>query len=179
MTKKQTANDNTPRKPRVLWLYLANLAALCAFAVYFFVINPAPTKATLALRQALQGVTEVRVRVGCLSRDSGSSKRVVLTLKGEAADEFVQALQVKYNPAVGATMTCSHYTFEFYRQKQLMAEMGYSPNLLIWHPHAAQWKGWRDGAPEESDRALTWQAKRHLRQLLAPYAEIRKAEIYR
>jgi len=162
----------------MLWLWLANFIGLSAFAFYLLVLNAPPSQATLALHQALTGVTEIRIRVGCISSDSGSSKKIVRTLNGAEVNPFIQALRVEHDWRVFTPMACNLYTFEFYRQDALVAEIGYYSNLLVWHDSKGHPGDWHDGRAE-SGRALTWRAKRYLSGLLTPYERIRRKELYK
>jgi hypothetical protein len=144
-------------------------AGLGAVAANYLWFNPPTSTSTLNLRKTLMGVTEVRIRVGCMSGDSGSSKKIVRQLQGKEAQAFIKALEVRYNRYVFNPLSCNYYTFEFYKGKTKVTEIAYFPEKLIW-------SNWNDGYGD-SARELNYKAKQHLQQLLEPYEETRKSMI--
>lgn len=90
-------------------------------------------------------------------------------MQGREAQAFIKTLEVRYNKYVFNPLSCSFYTFEFYKGKTKVTEIAYFPDKLIW-------SNWNDGYGG-SARELNYKAKQHLEQLLAPYEDTRKSMI--
>lgn len=166
------------RKIKKVALYsLPFLALSLGLYLWYFWAFHWVSPATLSLRTTLGGVTEVRVRVGCMSSDSGSSQRIVLKMQGAKARQFIDDLKVYYRPrTITAPLACNHYVFECYQGKTLIAEVGYFPKSLIVKQGVSTHFDWGDGHNDSSGRTLTFGAKRKLAQLLEPYEHVREYE---
>jgi hypothetical protein len=156
-------------KNKILFLWLTPLfTVVTVLAVNYFWLHPPLSQTTLNLRNRLRDVTEVRVRVGCITDKSGSPEKIILKLQGKAAQDFIGMLQVHLDRRVFTPAACNPYTFEFYQNKKFVTEIAYFPNLLSWRDGKTAGAAWGDGGLSWA-RPLNYNTRKYLARLLALY----------
>jgi len=146
------------RKVSKVWMLGLIAVIAAATATYWLALKPKEQElslATLALRRALVGVTEIRIRTGGVCHRVPQLEKTLVILRGKDVETFIEALEV-YDPYPYRCLCCGSHTFEFYRGKELVA------SISLHHWRTLRWHN----GPWEGDAPLKPKSLRYLKNLL-------------